>query len=117
MIAPRTRRRLVPVALVVLVLALVPALPAQAFPLDLTLHAHGLWWKVVDAFAQVWVKPEERRVPAGDSTKAGSSIDPLGTNTEAGGSIDPLGSSSNADSAVESAVPFTEAGSQIDPLG
>ncbi len=115
--APRVRRRLIPAVLVILVLALVPALSAHAFPLDLTLQAHGVWWQVVNTFAQVWVKGESERAPAGALTKEGAGISPLGASTEVGESIDSDGTSTNADSATEPAGAFTEAGAGISPLG
>ena len=104
MMAPRVRRRFVPAVLLVLVLAVVPALSAQAFPLDLTLQAQGVWWRVVDLFAQVWVRADAHRAPAGGFTTEGVGI-----------SLD--GAPPNADSATEPAVPPTEAGSHIDPDG
>ncbi len=117
MIAPRVGRRLIPAVLLVLVLALVPTLSAQALPLDLTLQAQGLWSRVVDLFAQVWAGADTHRAPAGALTKEGSSIDPLGTPTKEGGSIDPLGTSVEADSATEPAGSFTEEGAGISPDG
>ncbi len=117
MIAPRVRRRLVPVVLVVLVLSLVPTLSAQALPLDLALHAQGLWWKVVDAFSQVWVRAEAHRVPVGGFTKEGAGISPLGAPTEAGSGIDPEGAPTNTGSATEPAGPYIEAGGSISPDG
>ncbi len=102
--APRTRRRFVPVVLLVFVLALVPALSAQALPLDFALKAGGLWSRVVSAFAQAWAEAGSHIDPNGAPTEAGSQIDPNGAPTEEGSHIDPDGSP-------------TEAGSSINPDG
>jgi len=101
--APRVRRRLIPAVLLVLVLALVPTLSAQAFPLDLTLRVQGLWSRVVDAIAQVWARADTHRVPAGAFIEEGA--------------ISPDGTSAEADSATEPEGAFTEEGAGISPDG
>ncbi len=83
--------RWLPAVVLVLVLSALPALPAQAMPLDLGLRVAGWWTWVAQQVGAAWMKAGADLVVEGSSLDAGGGIDPAGSSLDSGAGIDPTG--------------------------